>query len=103
MSTSHHGMPASQEPEDSTIRRMLEQLQGTAKREYPRGRMGAEDDGALSFAVAADKENGVIVIRFGKPVEWIGLAPEDASKLITLLVQKMREVKHDEPVHITFG
>jgi hypothetical protein len=101
MSTSHHGQPASNEEESATIRRMLDQLQGTARREYPRGRMGAEDDGALSFAVAADPQTKTVIIRFGKPVEWIGLAPEDLAKLITMLSAKVRELSTDKHVHIS--
>lgn len=92
MATSHHGQPAGNEPEDETIKRLLAQLEGTARREYPQGRMGAEDDGALSYAVTADKDRGVVVIRFGKPVEWIGLAPADVAKLVEVLVRRAREV-----------
>lgn len=103
MATSHHGQAAGSEPESDTIRRMLDQLEGTARREYPRGRMGALDDGALSYAVAADKEAGSVVIRFGKPVEWIGLAPGDVAKLVEVLVAKAREIESGESLHIPFG
>ena len=30
--------------------------------------------------------------RFGKPVEWIGLAPADVTRLITALIEHTREV-----------
>ena len=103
MSTSHHGQPASNEEKEATLRRMLDQIQGTARREYPRGRMGADDDGALSFAVAADPQTKTVIIRFGKAVEWIGLAPEDVAKLIALLSDKVREVSPDKHVHIPVG
>ena len=85
MSMSHHG-------DSEVIKRFMEQMSGSAKREYPAGRMGHEDDGALSFAIAADRRHNTIVIRFGKPVEWIGLAPKDAEALIDKMREKLNEL-----------
>jgi hypothetical protein len=92
MATSHHGSPASNEPQMETMRRLLDQFENKARREYPQGRMGADDDGALSYAVAADKKNGTVVINFGKPVVWLGLAPADVAKLVQCLIAKAKEV-----------
>jgi hypothetical protein len=92
MGLSHHGDDYGNAPESDVIKRLMDQFHGTAKREYPRGRMGAEDDGALSYAVAADKAHGTVVIRFGKPVEWIGLGVDDCKKLIECLIQRAREI-----------
>ena len=92
MATSHHGQAASDESEQETYKRLLSQLESTSRRAYPRGRMGAEDDGALSYAIASDKDAGTVVIRFGKPVEWIGLAPADVERLIQALIEHTREV-----------
>lgn len=74
MATSHHG-------EEELQERFLDQLDRTARRKYPNGRMGAEDDGLLSYAVAVDRRNQTVVLRFGKPVEWIGLGVEDIKDL----------------------
>lgn len=41
MSMSHHG-------DSEVMKRFLDQMHGTSRREYPAGRMGHEDDGALS-------------------------------------------------------
>src|SRR5262245_41552954 len=101
MATSHHGEPASNRPESEIMRRLLDQLEGTARREYPRGRMGADDEGALSLAVSADRKAGTVVIRFGKPVEWIGLAPADVAALVKLLIRQAREVA-TEPFTVEF-
>ena len=92
MATSHHGDPASGGPQNEIMKRFLAQLEGTARREYPHGRMGADDEGALSYAVAADREHGTVVIRFGKPVEWIGLHPADVAALVKVLVKRAREI-----------
>lgn len=82
MSMSHHNDPA-------VMKRFLDQVEGTSRREYPQGRMGADDDGALSYAIAADQRHNTIVIRFGKPVEWIGLSLQDAVELKNNLVEKI--------------
>lgn len=75
MSASHHGN------ESDNMQRFVDQINGTARREYPAGRMGAEDDGALVYAIAADVEKQRVVIRFGKRVEWIGLGVDELEAL----------------------
>ena len=89
MGMSHHG----DAEELAHMRRLIDQMNGTAKREYPKGRMGAEDDGALSYAVATDTRRSTIVIRFGKPVEWIGLGIEDAERLRDELTERLMELR----------
>lgn len=94
MSVNHHGaFPEAEGRDDSRqselIKRMMDQIEGTARRAYPKGRMGHEDDGILSYAVAADPRHQTIVIRFGKPVEWIGLGVDDVDSLI----EKLSEMK----------
>ena len=95
MATSHHGDSDNlrRDPaQEAVIKRLMEQLDGTAHREYPQGRMGHEDDGALSYAVTADKAHKVVVIRFGKPVEWIGLGPKEVNQLINMLKDRCLEL-----------
>lgn len=75
------------------MRRLVDQMNGNARREYPKGRMGHEDDGSLSYAIAADPRHGTIVIRFGKPVEWIGLGIDDVDALIEKLTEKKLELR----------
>lgn len=86
MSMSHHG-------DSEVMKRFLDQMHGTSRREYPAGRMGHEDDGALSYAVAADRVHNTIIIRFGKAVEWIGLSPQDAENLIEKLRERLVELQ----------
>lgn len=85
MGMQHHG----DAEELAFQRRFLDQLNGTSKREYPAGRMGHEDDGALSYAIANDDRHGTIVIRFGKPVEWIGLDLRSAEQLRDSLTERI--------------
>lgn len=93
MASSHHGEPSQPSPEqEALMRRFIDQVDGKAKREYTHGRIGGEDLGTLAIAVAADKAHGTVILRFGKPVEWIGLSPKDVAGLVKMLIEKAREV-----------
>ena len=97
MSVSHHG---DNQRDSEVMKRFLDQINGQAKRAYPKGRMGHEDDGALSYAVACDRVRNTIIIRFGKPVEWIGLGRDDVEQLISKLQEMLAELQvGQEPNH----
>ena len=53
MSFDHHSEKMRSVDEIRNKARLLDQMIGRARREYPAGRMGADDDGLLSYAVAA--------------------------------------------------
>lgn len=89
MSLSHHGDAEQSE----WMRRFSDQLNGTARRAYPAGRMGADDDGQLSFAISSDVPRQTVIIRFGKPVEWIGLGIDDIDRLIDQLSERKLELR----------
>lgn len=52
---------------------------------YPRGKLNEGDEGALQLEVAA--VGGAVVVKFGKPVAWIGLGPDEAMGLAGLLTK----------------
>jgi hypothetical protein len=84
---------AALEQENADLKRLVDQLQGNAlRREYPEGRLGADDDGALSVGVGCDKDRGVVIIFFGKPIKWIGLSPKDVANMVKSVVKAAREV-----------
>ena len=90
MSVSHHG----DDPRQSELMsRFIDQMNGTARRQYPAGRMGAEEDGVLSYAIAVNMRQRTCIIRFGKPVEWIGLGIEDVEKLRDALTERLFELR----------
>lgn len=60
-------------------------------RKYPRGKYTEDDEGEITFAIAADPRNRKVVIQFGKPVAWLGLDPEDAEALGRMLITKAHE------------
>ena len=53
MSAQHHG---DEKFKDQFLREMM----GMQARAYPHGRMGADDDGAMTYAIAADPKRGVV-------------------------------------------
>jgi hypothetical protein len=95
MSLSHHGdqPPKLSKQMDELLKRFVAQGSGKPPpREYPEGRIGAHDEGALVFKVAADRSTGTVIIDFNKPVAFIGLKPRDIAALVKVLIEKAREV-----------
>ena len=76
-----------------TKARMLDQMFGRPERRYPGGRMGDDDEGELAYAVAADPKNATVIIRFGKPVEWVGLGASDVEALRDKLTETLAEIR----------
>lgn len=95
MSTSHHheGSGADGRNAPEVVQRFRDQLLGLNRRTYSDGRMAPDDDGDLTYAVAADLKHKMIRIDFGKPVVWIGLPPENVEQLIQILQEKLFELR----------
>lgn len=81
MSLPHHG------EESELRRRFMDELAGRAQRRWPDGRVGPDDDGQLTFAIANDVAHGIIRIEFSKPTDWIGLDIAAAEALRDRLQQ----------------
>lgn len=54
---------------------------------FPMGKIDDDDEGALKLAVGYDSVAGIVRMEFGKPVAWMGLAPEDAIQLARSLLR----------------
>jgi hypothetical protein len=93
MGLSHHGDPRSEIELHNLRKRFLQQMDGTSQRQYSAGRMGAEDDGDLAYAITTDMRHRSIVLRFGKPVEWIGLGVTEAEQLRDQLTERLLELR----------
>ncbi len=91
MSASHHS-EEDERRQRELMDRFVKQGTGDAPREYPRGRIGPDDDGAVAMAIAADKKNGIIRIDFNKPVKWFGLGEDETLALIQNLIGKLRQI-----------
>ena len=88
MSTAHHSGP---EDEQAT-KRFVDQVMGRAQEHFSEGRLNKQDQGDLSFAIATDKKNSVVLVHFGKPVDWIGLPKQQALQLANLLINHAAEL-----------
>jgi len=112
MSTPHHGQSsqfseelrqqliASGELKEAEIRkRFMDQVSGQEKRNYSQGRIGPDDDGDLTYVVRPDAEHEIVRLDFGKPVEWIGLPPQQAIELAQSLIRNARAIS-TEPLRI---
>ena len=89
MSVPHH--------DANSHRRLAEmfaaQQAGSHPREYPNGRLGPNDDGALCYAIATDERHRVIQIRFPKLVSEIGLDIESAETLRDQLTERLHVLR----------
>jgi hypothetical protein len=87
MSIQHHS------PEDAANqKRLIDEIFGQAKRQWPDGRISGDDDGVTAYAIAADHQHRLIRIQFTKPMLWLGLSVNDAKALRDMLDQKLAEM-----------
>lgn len=52
---------------------------------FSQGKINDDDEGDIRMAVAYDPIDGIVRVEFGKPVAWLGLPPDQARGLATLL------------------
>lgn len=103
---SHHGSdPFGGNPErKETFKKMMDT---TAFRgalgDFPEGQLSKSDEGAVQFGLGV--KDGKVVLDFGTPVAWVGMNPQQAADLATLLVRHAREAaRHSgQPVTFTIG
>lgn len=89
MSIQHH---SDNSDHREALDRFMSQITGSGKRAWPNGRINGEDDGATAYAIAADPVRKVILIRFPKPMEWIGFDVKSAAQLRDALTAKISEL-----------
>lgn len=93
---SHHG----QTPLPS-VQQALSEAMKHVFGEHPNGRMNADDAGALAFAVGV--EAGRVVLRFPKPVAWMGMTGDEALELAQLLLKHAKAAGITSPLVIRLG
>lgn len=89
---SHHSSSPNQELSEA-----MRQLLG----EYPNGRMNADDTGAVAMQVGV--EEGRVVLRFPKPVAWIGMTGDEAMDIARALMKHARRAGITAPVVLRLG
>jgi hypothetical protein len=93
---SHHGMNPPPE-----IQRALSESMRQIFGEHPDGKMSNDDAGALAFAVST--EAGRVVLRFPKPVAWMGMTGDEALELAQLLLKHAKHAGITSPLVIRLG
>lgn len=76
---------------------MLEEFLSTEKPRFPQGQLSPNDRGEISFAIATDLSKRAVVIRFAKPVDWIGLGKSETLALANLLIEKAAQLPDQTP------
>jgi hypothetical protein len=91
---SHHGIdPLQQKAMSEAMRKLFG--------EYPEGKLNANDEGALALII--DDEKGKVVMRFPKPVAWIGFTPEQAIDIAQTLITHARRCGSTVPLVLRVG
>lgn len=88
MSNQHHSSPEELEAKA----RMLDEFLGKSVPSFPRGRLNPDDLGELSFAIALDVNKRAVIIRYAKPVDWVGLDKQSALRMAELLKEKAEQL-----------
>lgn len=71
-------------------------------REYPRGRISGDDEGQTKIAIALDEQNDTVILRFSKPMDWIGWGPSEVEQMVMLLAKHLSRMK-GVPVTVSIG
>lgn len=82
--------------------RFNEERSGSARREFPEGRLSADDDGSLTFKIGADQDRRVVAIEFSKPTGWIAMNPQQAVELAQSLIKHARSISK-EPLRVVLN
>lgn len=79
--------------------RFQDQVNDRAKRIWSDGRVGPTDDGDLAFVVGPHPDKELVVVDFGKPVEFVAMHPHQAVELAQSLIRHARDIA-TEPLQI---
>jgi hypothetical protein len=88
---SHHSSYDPTNPNDPE-RQALSEAMKTLLGEYPNGKLNKQDEGGV--AVAIGSENGAVVMKFPKPVAWVGYTPAQAMEIASSLIKHARACGH---------
>jgi hypothetical protein len=56
--------------------------------DFPKGKTGPDDEGALMTGIAWDGKDGIVRIDFGKKVAWLGMEPPEAIEFAKAIIEK---------------
>lgn len=96
----HHGVFPEPEGERNEVAKALRDfMQREAKtiglgatRAFPQGVVNDIDEGEIQFAIKGDAERQKVFLNFGKPVDFLGMTPQQAVEVGQLLIKHARAV-----------
>ena len=68
--------------------------------DFPEGHLTKTDEGSIQFALGV--KDGKVVLDFGTPVAWLGMTPQQATDLASLLVKQAREAARETGQSVSF-
>jgi hypothetical protein len=99
---SHHGsMPPDMPDMPPEQRKVMSEAMAKLLGEFPDGKLNTNDEGALAVMIGVEGKS--IVIRFPKPVAWIGFTPEQALGIAQSLIEHARKVGLSIPLVLRVG
>lgn len=60
---------------------------------FPYGKLCEEDEGELRLAVAGDRDTETVFVEFGKPIQSLGMRPEQAEAFAESLLRAARKAR----------
>ncbi len=85
----HHEKDVSQEIMSALKMAEMKQDIGPTRR-FPGGKLTANDEGEIAFAVGILKRK--VIINFGTPIASLGMSPKQAKQLAASLIEKANTV-----------
>jgi hypothetical protein len=90
-----------EEPKPKTTGDELRDAMRQSAGEYPHGRLNQDDEGEIPMQIG--HHSGKVIVRFPKPVTWVGLTGDGAMELAQCLIDHARAVGVSKPIAITIG
>lgn len=98
---SHHGSNPFEPSPHLEAQRAMSDAMRKLLGEFPDGKLNPTDEGAL--AVMIGHEGKTVVMRFPKPVAWIGFTPEQAIDIAQTLITHARKCGLSIPLVLRVG
>lgn len=92
---SHHGNP------DPEAQKRMNEAMRQVFGEFPDGKLNANDAGAVAVEIGSEQDR--VVMRFPKPVAWIGFTGDQAMEIAQTLIKHARAAGITAPFILRVG
>ncbi len=77
----------------------MQKLGKTGK--FPDGKINKDDEGEIRILVGREKDKNLVVIRFGTPVAWLALKPNQAIAVGNMLIKHAKALQVHSGIYQT--